>query len=93
MIIGILLLDLHVPNAHSLKDRRSVLTSLKGQLRNRFNIAVAEVDTTEKWQRATLGISTLGDHRDHVDGVLDRVTDWLRTSPAIALIRAERDYR
>ena len=93
MIIGILRLDLHVPDSHSLKDRRSVLKSLKDQLRNRFNIAVAEVDPTEKWQRATLGISTLGDHRDHVDGVLDQVTDWLRMSHAIALIRVERDYR
>ena len=93
MIIGVLLLDLHVPSAHSLKDRRAVIKSLKDRLRNRFNIAIAEVDATEKWQRSTLGVSTLGDHRDQVDAVLDHVTDWLRMSPTIALIRAERDYR
>ena len=49
MVVGILQVEVHVPRAQSLKDRRSVVKSLKDQLRGRFNISVAEVDLTEKW--------------------------------------------
>ncbi len=52
MVVGVLQVDVHLPRAHSLKEKRSVLNSLKDQLRGRFNVAVAEVDATEKWQRA-----------------------------------------
>ena len=78
MVVGILRLDVHVPGAQSLKDKRSALKSVKDQLRGRFNVAVAEVDPTEKWQRATLGVSTVGEDRAQVQGLLRHVTDWIR---------------
>ena len=53
MVIGVLQVEMHLPNTHSLKDKRSVVKSLKDQLRGRFNVAVAELAADEKWQRAT----------------------------------------
>ena len=50
--IGILSVELHFPEAHSLKEKRMLLRSAKDQLRNRFGAAVAEVDHHEAWQRA-----------------------------------------
>ena len=92
MVVGVLEVELHVPTAQSLKDRRSVLKSLKDQLRAHFNVAVAELDPGEKWQRATVGVSTLADDRTHVQGVLRQVTEWLRDTRLVNLIRVEEDY-
>ena len=92
MVVGVLQVELHVPNARSLKDRRSVVKSLRDQMRSRFNIAVAEVASTEKWQRATLGISTVGEDRPYVEGLLRQVTEWLRQTCLVALITVQEEY-
>lgn len=64
MHIGLLQLDLHIPHAHSLKDKRMALRKLKDRLRGRFNVAVSEVGHQELWQRAEVGIVSVGaDHR------------------------------
>ena len=92
MVVGVLQVDVRVPNAQSLKDKRSVLKSLKDQVRGRFNVAVAELDCDEKWQRATLGISTLGDDRAQIERLLRQVTEWLRMTRLVELIQVEEDY-
>ena len=90
MVVGLLQVEIHLPGSHSLKDKRSVLKSLKDQMHHRFNIAVAEIDSTEKWQRATIGISTVGDQHDRVEGLLDQVADWLRDTRLVSLIRVDK---
>ena len=57
--IGLLTLDIHLPNAHSLKEKRHVLSRLKDRLRNRFNVAVSELDHQDLWQRATIGVVSI----------------------------------
>jgi uncharacterized protein YlxP (DUF503 family) len=59
MAIGLLTLEIHIPDSRSLKDKRQVLRSLKDRLRGRFNVAVAELDHQESWQRAQVGIVSL----------------------------------
>ena len=92
MVVGLLRLDVHLPNAHTLKEKRSVLNSLKDQLRGRFNISVAEVDANETWQRATVGISTLGSSRAYTEGLLREVKAWVRATRLVELIAIEEDY-
>ena len=92
MVVGILCLEVHLPMAQSLKDKRSVLKSLRDQLRGRFNVSVAEVRPNEKWQRATMGISTIGEDRAYVEGLLKQVTEWTRMTRLVDLIRVEEDY-
>lgn len=92
MVVGLLRLEVHVPNAHTLKEKRSVLNSLKDQLRGRFNISVAEVDANETWQRATVGISTLGSSRAYTEGLLREVKIWVRATRLVELIAVEEDY-
>jgi len=92
MVVGLLRLEVHVPNAQTLKEKRSVLNSLKDQLRGKFNISVAEIDANETWQRATIGISTLGNSRAYAEGLLREVTDWVRTTRLVELIAVEEDY-
>jgi len=92
MVVGLLRLEVHVPNARTLKDKRSVLNSLKDQLRGRFNISVAEVDANETWQRATVGISTVGNSRAYAEGLLREVMAWVRTTRLVELITVEEEY-
>lgn len=83
MVVGVLTLDLFFPHARSLKDKRRVLHGFKDRLR-RHNVAVAEIEFQDKWQRARLGIVTLNSHQSLVEEVLGRVL-----SDAGGLLEAE----
>ncbi len=73
MPIGLLTLEIHIPDARSLKDKRQVLRSLKDRLRNQFNVAVAELDHQDVWQRALVGVVTLSNDEQHLRESLDHV--------------------
>ena len=73
MPIAYLTLELRIEGAHSLKDKRQVLRSVKDRLRNSFNIAIAEIEVTDLWQRATLGVVSISDSRDYLDGLMRNV--------------------
>ena len=72
MPIGLLTLEIHIPDAHSLKDKRQVLRSLKDRLRAQFNVAVAELEHQDVWQRALVGVVTLSNDEQHLRESLDR---------------------
>lgn len=71
MVVGLLTLEIHLPYAHSLKDKRQVLRKLKDRLRARFNVAVAELDHQDTWQRASVGILSLSNDKLHLAQVLE----------------------
>jgi uncharacterized protein len=73
--IGLLTLEIHIPDARSLKDKRQVLRSLKERLRARFNVAVAELDHQDTWQRSQIGIVTLSNDQAHLEQSLQAVFD------------------
>lgn len=83
MVIGVLEIVLYLPESHSLKDKRQVVKSLKDKVRQRFNVAVAEVDDLDLWQKAHLGILSLGNDRRQVNGRLAQVLNYIeRIQPA-----------
>ena len=73
MPVGLLTLELHIPDAQSLKDKRQVLRSLKDCLRSKFNVAVAELEYHDSWQRSVVGIVTLSNEEHHVQESLQHV--------------------
>jgi len=73
MPIAYLTIELRIEAAHSLKDKRQVVRSLKDRLRNSFNISIAEIEVTDLWQRATLGVVGISDSRDYLDGLMRNV--------------------
>jgi uncharacterized protein len=73
MAIAFLTLELRIEAAHSLKDRRQVLRSVKDRLRAKFNISVAELDPSDAWQRATIGVVAISSSRDYLDGLMKHV--------------------
>ncbi|HYL62256.1 MAG TPA: DUF503 domain-containing protein [Candidatus Methylomirabilis sp.] len=75
MPVGLLTLELHIPDAQSLKDKRQVLRSLKDRLRRQFNVAVAELEHHDVWQRSVVGVVTLANEEKYVREVLQKVLD------------------
>ncbi len=73
MAVGLLTLEIYIPDSRSLKDKRQVLRSLKDRLRVRFNVAVAELDHQESWQRAQVGIVSLSNDAAHLEQSLRAV--------------------
>jgi uncharacterized protein len=93
MPVGLLTLELHIQHAQSLKDKRQVLRSLKDRLRAKFNVAVAELEHHDTWQRSVVGIVTLSNEEQHVQESLqhvlaeaDRILGTLLISHAVELI-------
>jgi uncharacterized protein YlxP (DUF503 family) len=66
MIVGLCTVELHFPDAQSLKSKRKILVSLKTRLQNRFNISVAEIDDNHLWQKAILGIASVANETARV---------------------------
>jgi uncharacterized protein len=73
MAIGLLTLEIYIPDSRSLKDKRQVLRSLKDRLRARFNVAVAELDHQDSWQRAEVGVVSLSNDMAHLEKCLRTV--------------------
>jgi uncharacterized protein YlxP (DUF503 family) len=75
--VGILTLELHFPEAGSLKGKRRYVKSAKAQLQNRFGAAVAEVDHHELWQRTTLTVACVAREHRELDALLDDALRYL----------------
>jgi len=90
--IGVLTLDLHIGHSQSLKDKRQVVRSLKDRLRSRYNVATAEIDHQESWQRALVGVVTLAGERPRVEEVLRRVEKEAADLLGADLVGAETEF-
>jgi uncharacterized protein YlxP (DUF503 family) len=73
MPVAKLTLEIEIPHAQSLKDRRQVIRSLKDKLRHTFNLSVAELDDGIVWNRATLGIASISSSTNYLTGQLQQI--------------------
>ena len=89
MIVGLCRVELHFPDAQSLKSKRKILVSLKTRLQNRFNISIAETDEHDLWQKATLGIASVANETARVNQTLDHVLNDIRGNPSLELLRSQ----
>ncbi len=88
--VGILSVELHFPEARSLKGKRKYVKSAKAQLQNRFGAAVAEVDFHETWQRSRLTVACVARESAEAERLLADAERWL-AGQEWELTRAERD--
>jgi uncharacterized protein YlxP (DUF503 family) len=77
MIVGVCRVTLRLPENASLKGKRQVVRSLTQRLRNKFNVAVAEVDDNDRWQIATIGFTCLSNDTRHAQEQLDRIVAFI----------------
>ena len=73
MIVGLLILDIHLPYSHSLKEKRKRLLSIRERLKKKYNVAYAELDFQEKWQRTRLGFVTLNSKKGIIDRTFQKI--------------------
>ena len=80
MAVGVCRVELLIQMSHSLKGKRQIVKSLIGRIRSRFNVAVAEIDEQDKWQKAVLGIATVSNDGRFVNEVLSKVVRFIEQS-------------
>jgi uncharacterized protein len=88
--VGILSVELHFPENHSLKGKRKELLSVKAQLQRRFGASVAEVDHHEVWQRARLTLACVARGHKELQELLDGAERYL-SGQAFDLGAVERE--
>ena len=90
-IVGLLSLELHFPGARSLKDKRTVLRSVKDRLR-KLNVSVAELDHQDLWQRARLGVVVVGRSQAAVEQSLDAVVEEIERRDPGLIVGTKLDW-
>ena len=84
--------ELHLPHAHSLKDKRQVVRSLVEVSRRRFGISASEVGRHDSWQRARLGFAVVASSAGQAEAVLDDVDRFVWSRNEVEVLSAERTW-
>jgi uncharacterized protein YlxP (DUF503 family) len=77
MNVGVCKVSLRLPENMSLKGKRQVLKSIASRVRNKFDVAVAEVEDNDNWQLATIGVCSISNSKRHTNQVLSRVFNFI----------------
>ncbi len=86
MIVGILTLELYLPEANSLKSKRCIIKSLKDRIKNKFNVSIAEIDANDLWQRSVLGAACVANETRAINQILNSVRNKVLNTPSVELI-------
>ncbi len=90
MVIGIVRIDLYMDGNRSLKDKRQTLKSLIHRAKSRYNnISIAEVDSNDLLQKATIGISFVSNDKRHVNSMLDQVAGFIESTGVVQVGNSE----
>ena len=89
MVVGILKLELTIPENHSLKGKRSVIKSIQARVGNEFNVSVTECGAQDLWQRAVMGFAAAGTSETVVQATLRRIIDFIENLGLAQLGAAE----
>ena len=92
MIVGLIVWELHLASCQSLKDKRSVLKSLKDRLHQRFNVSVAETAHQDLWQRAELAASVVSTDRHHAESVLREADKLVAGADGARIVDTSTSY-
>ena len=93
MFVKLLTIELLIPGCSSLKEKRFVLLSVKTKIRQRFNVAVSEVDFQDKWQRCRLAVVTVGPDKPFVDSCCDKVLRLVEREHRIQVLDIMQEIR
>lgn len=91
MTIGAVTIKIHTPWVHSLKEKRMVVKSLCGKVRNKFNVSIAEVEEQDIHQITVLGFSCVTSDSSHADSMMDHVINFIESNTEGEIVGVERD--
>lgn len=86
MVVGVATIIVHLPAVGSLKGKRSVLNSVKGRVRSRFNASIAEVEDMDLWQKAVLGVAVVSNDKRHASGALERIRALIESESRLDIL-------
>ncbi|MGH7502786.1 MAG: DUF503 domain-containing protein [Longimicrobiales bacterium] len=92
MVVGVIGWELEIFGAQSLKQKRSVVTSLKERLHNRFNLSVAETNFHDLWQRAELTACVVSTDKQHAESILEHADHFVNADHRARVIRVQRSF-
>jgi uncharacterized protein YlxP (DUF503 family) len=81
--------ELHLPQSHSLKEKRAAIRPVIQSVRNRFSLSIAEVDHQDKWQRAAIGGAIVSGSQSHATEVVDAVERYVWSRPDVEVTTFE----
>jgi uncharacterized protein YlxP (DUF503 family) len=91
MVIGVLLFEISIGDAMSLKDKRRVVKSLKDRIANSHNVSVAEVGALDEHRRSVIGVAMVANDKAYVEGALSKLVDFVRNARGADLIDYQID--
>ncbi len=92
MIIGLLTLEIYLPYSHSLKEKRKTLNKIKDRLKKKFNVALAELDYQNKWQRSKIGLVTLNNQKNMIEKIFQRIMQEIEENIEGEILQSEINY-
>jgi len=90
--VGVLQIDLSIPGARSLKEKRKVVKSILDRVRARYNVSAAEVDSLDLHQRAGLAFTAVSRDSAYLQGQMGTLLSMIRTHPEARVIDFELEY-
>lgn len=92
MVVGVLRAEFAIYEAHSLKDKRRIVSSLKDRIGPKYRVSIAEVDEQDLRQKAVIGVSLVANERRHVETCLSKIVDEMRRTPGASLLTYDIEY-
>ncbi len=92
MVVAVLTVELHIPGAASLKEKRLVLRSIKDRIQHKFNVSVAELDFLDKWQRSRIGVAQIGNDFNYVEKSINTIFRLLDSQVEFEITHHSLEY-
>ena len=92
MFVGVLVIEIMIYSSTSLKEKRLVLKSMKDRLKNKFNVAVAEIGYQDKWQRASIGTCMISGDKYKLETDMARVRKLCEEMPRIEIVDINQEW-
>jgi uncharacterized protein YlxP (DUF503 family) len=91
MTVGVLQIEVSIPDAFSLKDKRRVIRSLKDRIAHGHNVSIAEVGALDEHRRSVIGMAMVSNDSRYVEGALSKLVDFVKMIPQLSLIDYQID--
>lgn len=92
MIVGVLEITLHIPDSHSLKEKRKSVRSIKDRIKHKFNVSLAETEGQDTWQRCVLSIAMVASQQTAIEREFDQILRLIEAETAVDLADHWTDY-
>lgn len=92
MVVGILTMDLLIPESNSLKDKRQVVKSLLDGIRNKYNVSAAEIDALDIWRRTVIAVACVSNDKSFANSILSKVLDSVNANPRVSVESCQVEF-